>query len=85
MSFGLVNAGACYGRMMGMVIDGLDLVDNYVDDVLVQIMTLTEYVATIRALFHIPRSRPIDLTRAKQPSKVSWNEEQFVMYVTNPH
>ena len=45
---GLVNAGASYGLMMGMVLNGIDHVDNYVDDVLVHTMTLAEHLATLQ-------------------------------------
>ena len=34
MPFGLQNAGATYGRMMHMVLQGLQATDNFVDDVL---------------------------------------------------
>ena len=51
MPFGLLNAGASYTRMMRMVLDGLNHVDNYVDDVLVQIVTWAEHLVKVRALF----------------------------------
>ena len=33
MPFGLQNAGATYSRMMRIVLDGLEMTDNFVDDV----------------------------------------------------
>ena len=51
MPFGVANAGTSYSRMMRTVLDGLDHVDNYADDVLVHTMTWAERLATLRALF----------------------------------
>ena len=55
MSRGLVNAEASYGRLMRMVLDVLDQVDNYVDDVLVYTDTWAEHLAIVRALFVLVR------------------------------
>ena len=65
MPFGLVNAGASYGRMMRRLLDGLSHVDNYVDDVLVHTETWEEHIAALRALF--VRVREYGLT--VKPSK----------------
>ena len=51
MPFGLVNAGATYGRMMRRLLDGLPDVDNYVDDVIVHSSTWKSHLGTLRALF----------------------------------
>ena len=51
MPFGLVNAGASYGRMMRRLLDGLSRVNNYVDDVLVHTETWEEHIVALRVLF----------------------------------
>ena len=55
MPCGLVNAEASYGRLMRLVLDVLDQVDNYVDDVLVYTNTWAEHLATVPALFVLVR------------------------------
>jgi len=34
MQIGLQNAGATYGRMMRMILGGLESTDNFVDDII---------------------------------------------------
>ena len=65
MPFGLVNAGATYSRMMRKLLDGLDGVANYVDDVIVHSRTWEEHTATLAELF--ARIRAASLT--VKPSK----------------
>ena len=68
MPFGLVNAGATYGRMMRRVLDGLPDVDNYVDDVIVHSPTWKSHLGTLRALF--ARVRQASLT---SPGRFCWS------------
>ena len=63
--FGLVNAGASYGRMMRRLLDCLSHVDNYIDDVLVHTEIWEGRIAALRALF--VRVREYGLT--VKPSK----------------
>ena len=65
MPFGLVNAGATYSRMMRKLLDGLDGVANYVDDVIIHSRTWDEHVATLSEVF--ARIREASLT--VKPSK----------------
>ena len=51
MAFGLVNAGAMYGRMMRRLLDGIPDVDNYVDEVIVHSPTWKSNLGTLQALF----------------------------------
>ena len=72
MSFGLVNAGARYGHMMGMVLNRLDHFGNYqVNDVVVQIMAWTQRLATIHALFRAGDSSRRIVTLGKSLS-IMW-------------
>ena len=50
MPFGLVNAGATYSRMMRNLVDGLDGVAFYVDDVIVHSRTWDQHVETLSEL-----------------------------------
>ena len=49
MPFGLVNAGASYGRII--LLNGLSGVDNYVDDIVVHTQTWPEDLAIRREVF----------------------------------
>ena len=49
--FGLVNAGASFGRLMTNVMAGLENSDNYVDDTFVYSRTFAEHLGHLRALF----------------------------------
>jgi len=65
MPFGLQNAGATYGRMMRIVLDGLQATDNFVDDVLTFMGGWQGHLAELRELFE--RVRLAGLT--VKPSK----------------
>lgn len=49
--FGLVTAGASYSSMMIMLLDGMDCVVNYVEDVSIHTMTWEEHLTTLLTLF----------------------------------
>ena len=51
MSFGLMNAGATYSRMMRILLDKLTNVDNYIDDVLMHNKTWKTHMSSLRAVF----------------------------------
>ena len=65
MPFGLVSTGATYSRMMRNLVDGLDGVAFYVDDVIVHSRTWDKHVETLSELF--ARIREASLT--VKPSK----------------
>ena len=51
MPFGLVNAGASYGRMMRILLNVLSGVDDYVEDIVVRTQTWPEHLAILREVF----------------------------------
>ena len=65
MPFGLVNSGATFNRLMRKLLDRLDNVDNYVDDVLAHTVEWKEHLETLRNTF--TRIRDANLT--VRPSK----------------
>ena len=67
MPFGLVNAPATFSRIMRTLINGLDNIDNYIDDILVHTQSWEAHVKTITAL--LQRLRKAGLTA--RPSKCS--------------
>ena len=76
MSFGLVNAGATYGRMMRRLLDGIPDVDNYVDDVIVHSPTWKSHLGTLQALF--ARVRQASLTVKPSKCHVGYLQVDFV-------
>ena len=51
MPFGLVNSPATYNRMMRRLLDGMEDVENYVDDVLGHSVTWEQHLVILRELF----------------------------------
>ena len=51
MPFGLVNSGATFNRLMRKLLDRLDNIDNYVDDVLAHTIEWKEHMDTLRKTF----------------------------------
>ena len=51
MPFGLVNAGASYGRTMRMLLRGISGVHNYVDDIIVHTKTWDDHKRVLRVIF----------------------------------
>lgn len=51
MPFGLCNAPATFQRMMDEVIAGLDLTEDYLDDVITGTKTFEEHLASLKKLF----------------------------------
>ena len=52
MPFGMVNSGATLARRMRKLIDDLDDVDNYVDDIIVHTETWEGHLVALDELFH---------------------------------
>ena len=50
ISFGLMNAGATIQRLLDQVLEGLDCVFVYVDDILIASNTLQEHETEVRAV-----------------------------------
>ena len=50
MSFGLMNAGSTFQHLMDQVLQGLDCVFVYVDDILIASKTLQEHEHDVRAV-----------------------------------
>ena len=76
MPFGLVNAGANYGRIMRMLLEGIPHVDNYVDDVIVHSPTWESHVDALRILFG--RVREASLTLKPSKCRVGFRQVDFV-------
>ena len=51
MPFGLVNAPAVFSRLMRKLLDNMDNIDNFIDDILVFTMTWTEHKDVLIDLF----------------------------------
>lgn len=73
MSFGLVNAPATFSRLMRKVLEGLNNLDNFLDDILVFTVTWEEHVESLRNL--LLRLRETKLTA--RPSKCFFGFEEL--------
>ena len=60
MPFGLMNSGASFNRLMRKLLDKLEGVDNYVDDVPVHSCTWNDHICTLGNVFN--RIREANLT-----------------------
>ena len=76
MSFGLVNAGATYERMMRKLLSGMQGVANYVDDVIVYSSTWDEHMYSLRELFS--RVKKASLTVKPSKCRVACTQVDFV-------
>ena len=65
MPFGLVNAGAVLSRLMRKLLENMENLDNFIDDILIFTMTWPEYKEVLRELCH--RLKDAGLTA--KPSK----------------
>jgi len=65
MPFGLQNAGATYSRLMRRVLDGLELTDNFVDDVVSYTETWSRHLRELRSLFERVRSAELKVKPSK--------------------
>ena len=65
MPFGLVNSGASFNRLMRKVLDKLDGVDNYVDDVVAHTVSWDEHLRGLRNLFCRIRSASLRVCPTK--------------------
>lgn len=65
MPFGLVNASASFSRLMRKLLEGMQCVDNFIDDVIVFTRTFREHVCVVKDF--LQRLRAANLT--VKPSK----------------
>lgn len=73
MSFGLVNAPATFSRLMRKVLENMDNMDNFLDDILVFTETWEEQLATVHKL--LSRLRECKLTA--RPTKCYFGYERL--------
>lgn len=51
MPFGLVNASASFSRLMRKLLEGMQCIDNFIDDVISFTRTFREHVCVIKDFF----------------------------------
>ena len=73
MPFGLINAPATFSRIMRDLLEHLDHVDNYIDDILIHTQSWEEHIDTLTKLMH--RLRLSGLTA--KPSKCSIGKQNI--------
>lgn len=60
MPFGLVNASASYSRLVRKLLEGMQCVDNFIDDVIIYTSTFQEHLSVVREF--LQRLRAANLT-----------------------
>lgn len=70
--FGLVNVRAKFNRLMGIMLLGMDGVDNFIDYIMVLTDTLEEHVKVLTELF--VRLRNVELTVRQSKSVITYPE-----------
>ena len=73
MPFGLVTAPATFSRLMRNLLQGMENIDNFIDDVLIYSQSFTEHVSVLHEL--LTRLRSANLTA--KPSKCSVGYKQI--------
>ena len=76
MPFGLVNAGATYGRTMRKLLHGMTGVDNYIDDIIIHTQTMDEQVKVISEVFG--RIRVAGLTIKPSKGFIAYSKVDFL-------
>ena len=76
MPFGLVNAGATFSRLMRILLDKLQNVDNYIDDVLVHSQSWEEHLCSLRSVFQ--RIQKAGLTIKPSKCQIGHSSVSFV-------
>ena len=79
MPFGMVNSGSTFCKMMRKLLDGLDGVDNFVDDVLDFSGTWEVHIGSLRLLFE--RLRQAHVTARPSKCKLGYTEMDFLGHV----
>lgn len=70
--FGLVNVRAKFNRLMGIMLLGMDGVDNFIDYIMVLTDTLEEHIKVLTELF--VRLRNVELTVRQSKSVITYPE-----------
>lgn len=65
MPFGLVNSPSTYNKMMRKLLQGLDNINNYMDDVLCHTTTWNEHLKVLRGLFEKIRESGLTVRPSK--------------------
>lgn len=76
MPFGLVNSAATYNRMMRKMLNGLQCVDSYIDDIIVHTETWEEHVNSLEALFK--RIKEANLTVRPTKCRFGYSKVDFL-------
>ena len=76
MPFGLVNAGAAYGRMMRKLLHGMTGVDNYIDGIIIYTQTMDGQVKVISEVFG--RIRVAGLTIKPSKCFIAYSKVDFL-------
>lgn len=79
MPFGLVNSGASFSRIMRKLLQGLQGVDNYIDDILVHTTSWEEHMEKLRELLR--RLRRANLTARPTKCCVGYEKVEFLGHI----
>ena len=76
MPFGLMNAAATFNRVMRKMLDGVQNIDHFIDDVLTHTATWDDHIKALKDLFQ--RVRKAGLTTRPTKCCVGYNEVEFL-------
>jgi hypothetical protein len=71
MLFGLVNSGSTFNRMMRIMLEGLDNVEHYVDDILIHTVTWEDHVKALDQI--LERIKAAELTVRPSKCKIEYS------------
>ena len=81
MPFGMMNAGATFVRCMRKLLDGMENIEHYIDDIVVHTETIESHVKTLEELFR--RIRRANLTVKFSKCIFASNTVEFVGHNIN--
>ena len=76
MPFGLVNSAATFSRVMRILLQGLEKVHNYIDDILIHTQTWEEHISIVKEIFR--RLRRANLTARPSKCFIGFSELEFL-------
>ena len=79
MPFGLVNAPATFTRMMRSLLQGMQFVDNFIDDILIHTETWPSHIETLKEL--LKRLRSANLTAKPSKCVVGMEKVEFLGHI----
>jgi hypothetical protein len=79
MPFGLVNSGSTFNRMMRTMLDGLEHVDHYVDDILIHTQTWEDHLEAVQKV--LQRIDNAGLTIRPSKCLVAFHKMDFTGHV----